>query len=340
MKATISQITDGAPIPAKADSVLFHISVIPNLSEVSQNQAYEVFSLCLRQLLKAIEKALQESENSITFREAAEFSLLARAHRRPSTIADLRSYIRRMNMTQDFADMPIRHISIDICRRMLHKQFGHSAHSFRKAQSILHSIFDCAYRQQWCEHNPAKAILRPPVSEQRIEILPISTIRKLINISKKNIRLRPMEAPLRLMLWCGIRPTEVRRLRWGDIDPSEKLVYIESTNSKTGGARAVPLRGGALALLKESHDPTHLIAPSNWNRLWKQLRLEAGCHTWQSDALRHTFASMHIKRFHNLPLLQEEMGHRNATLLQTRYLNLRHLKQSTAHEFFRLDFWL
>lgn len=340
MKATISQLTDGAPIPAKTDSVLFHISVIPNLSDVSPNQAYEEFSLSLRQLLKAIEKALQETENSITFREAAEFSLLARAHRRPSTIADLRSYIRRMNMTPDFADMPIRHISIEICRRMLHKQFGHSAHSFRKAQSILHSIFDCAYRQQWCEHNPAKAILRPPVTEQRIEILSLTAIRKLINKSKNDTRFRPMEAPLRLMLWCGIRPAEVRRLRWGDIDPSEKLVYIESSNSKTGGARAVPLRGGALALLKVPHNPPHLIAPANWNRLWKELRHEAGFCSWQSDALRHTFASMHIKRFHNLPLLQEEMGHRNAALLQTRYLNLRHLKKSVAQEFFSPEHWL
>ncbi len=340
MKATISQLTDGAPIPARADSVLFHVSVISNLSDVSQNQAYKLFSHSLRKLIKAMEKALQETENNITFREAAEFSLIAREHRRPSTLADLRSYIRRMNTTPDFANMPIRHISIEICRRMLHKQFGHSAHSFRKAQSILHSIFDCAYRQQWCDHNPAKAILRPPVTEQRIEILSLSAIRELINKSKEDTGLRPMEAPLRLMLWCGIRPAEVRRLRWVDIDPSEKLVYIESSNSKTGGARAVPLRGGALALLKEHHDPSHLIAPANWNRLWKKLRLEAGFSSWQSDALRHTFASMHIKRFHNLPLLQEEMGHRNAALLQTRYLNLRHLKKSAAHDFFNQEHWL
>ena len=57
-----------------------------------------------------------------------------------------------------------------------------------------------------------------------------------------------MNAAVRLMLRCGIRPGEVQRLRWGDIAPAEKMVYVESHAGKTGGARAVPLRGGALDL--------------------------------------------------------------------------------------------
>ncbi len=325
---------------AKADSVLFHISFTPEFSNTLQNQAYESISHQLRQLLRAFDKALQQTQHTVSFREAAEFSLTARAHRRPSTVADLRSYIRRMNLSPDFAEMPICDISIEECRQMLSTQFGHSVHSYRKAQSILHSIFGCAFRQQWCEHNPAKAILRPPVTEQRIDILTIASIRKLIGVCQTEKRLMPMSAPLRLMLWCGIRPAEVRRLRWADIDKSEKVVYIEPANSKTGGARAVPLRSGALSLLQEQHAPSSLIAPSNWNRLWKELRSCAGFSSWQNDALRHTFASMHLKHFHNLPLLQEEMGHRNAALLQTRYLNLRHLTKNSAQYFFTPGHWI
>jgi integrase len=148
-----------------------------------------------------------------------------------------------------------------------------------------------------------------------------------------------MEPALRLMLWCGIRPTEVRRLQWSDIDPDEMLVYVEGQHSKTGGARAVPLRGGAAVLAEAATTATGLIAPVNWEHLWRELRLEAGFHCWQNDALRHTFASMHLKRFHNLPLLQEEMGHRNAALLQTRYLNLRNLKKNSATLFFQEKRW-
>lgn len=337
---TSSHITSSAvtlPLPDAPAQLL--VELAEGTRGVSSREKQEFYHQ-LRCVVKALAKALDDSEETVSFREAADFSVLARAHRRPSTLADLRSYINRMCLYPGFAEMPIRRISIPKCRVMLQAQFGHSAHSYRKAQTVLHSIFSQAIRQGWCSQNPAKAILRPQVQEKRIEILSLKQIRSLLYVCRHDNRLLPMEAPLRLMLWCGIRPMEVRRLRWFDIDPAERLVYVESFNSKTGGARAVPLRGGARALLKQMRAPDQLIAPSNWERLWHLVRLRAGFRTWQNDVLRHTFASMHLKRYHNLPLLQEEMGHRNALLLQTRYLNLRHLRKADAESFFKADKWI
>ena len=117
------------------------------------------------------------------------------------------------------------------------------------------------------------------------------------------------------------------------------MVYVEGENSKTGGARAVPLRGGAECLCRIQDGLSAPIAPANWDRLWRQLRQLAGFESWQNDALRHTFASMHLKRFHNLIQLQEEMGHRNTVLLQTRYLNLRYLRHASAVRFFVAQYW-
>ncbi len=298
----------------------------------------EFFRRLLR-VTEAFARALEETEESVSFRQAAEFSLLSRAHRRPSTRADLRSYINRMCQYETLAERSLREVSISLCREMLQHCFGHSAHTYRKAQSILHSIFNMGMRQGWCSHNPAKAILRPPVYEQRIEILTLTQIHTLLTILKRTPKLHSLNPAFRLMLWCGIRPAEVRRLRWSDIDPEEQMVYVEGRNSKTGGARAVPLRGGAYSLLLEQHAPADLIAPANWDRMWRKLRLDAGMTSWQNDALRHTFASMHLKRFHNLLQLQEEMGHHNSSLLQTRYLNLRYLRRSSAARFFTNKYW-
>lgn len=327
-------------LPA-GDAVQMMVALARKSGYVSGNQCSEEFIHKLRLVVDAFGKALQESEQSVTFREAAEFSLLARSHRRPSTLADLRSYINRMCSDAEFADKSLRCISIPECRFMLQLKFGHSVHSYRKAQSILNSIFNFGKRQRWCDYNPVAAILRPPVAEHRIEILTLPQISRLLVACREREALNLMEAPFRLMLWCGIRPTEVRRLRWSDIDTGEKVVYVDSDASKTGGARAVPLRGGALSLaLMKPADEKALIAPLNWCRLWRDLRNTAGLRLWQNDALRHTFASMHLKRFHNLPLLQEEMGHRNSALLQTRYLNLRNLKKSVASRFFSQNFWI
>ena len=299
----------------------------------------EFFQRLLR-VTQAFARALEDTEESVSFRYAAEFSLLSRSHRRPSTRADLRSYINRMCQHEDFAACLLREISIKRCRDMLQSFFSHSAHTYRKAQSILHSIFNMGIRQGWCSQNPAKAILRPPVYEQRIEILTLKQIRDLLATLDRTPKLQTLDAAFRLMLWCGIRPAEVRRLCWADIDPEEKLVYVEGRNSKTGGARAVPLRGGACRLLLYQRNSATLIAPANWDRLWRQLRIRAGLSHWQNDALRHTFASMHLKHFHNLLQLQEEMGHRSSALLQTRYLNLRYLRRTSATRFFASKYWL
>lgn len=338
MKTNHHQCTEPNPVLPVGDTTQFFVSLAQKSGFTRQDDSRD-FIHQLQHIVNAFARALQESDESVTFREAAAFSLLARTHRRPSTRADLRSYINRMCDYRDFGDLSLRYISIPHCRQMLDECFGHSAHTYRKAQSILHSIFELAGRQYWCERNPAKAILRPPVNEKRIEILTLHQIQKLMGAMQDSPALACMDAAVRLMLWCGIRPMEIRRLRWRDIDNIEQVVYIESHTSKTGGARAVPLRGGAQKLLSEKHADDDLIAPADWTRLWHRLRESAGFPHWQNDALRHTFASMHLKRFHNLTLLQEEMGHRSSALLQTRYLNLRGLRKGTAYRFWRADFW-
>ncbi|MBQ9829528.1 MAG: hypothetical protein IJO38_04235, partial [Akkermansia sp.] len=59
-------------------------------------------------------------------------------------------------------------------------------------------------------------------------------------------------------------------------------------------------------------------------RHWRELRRAAGwnspAHPWPQDALRHTFASYHLSHFRSYAELQVEIGHRDATLLRTRYL--------------------
>lgn len=331
-----TSLSSGLISPGDTANLILQLA---NRCQIDTSCSNQDFFLRLRQVAEAFARALEESEESVTFRQAAEFSLLSRAHRRPSTRADLRSYVNRMCQYESIAESPLRHISIPMCRDMLHACFGHSAHTFRKAQSILHSIFSMGIRQGWCSQNPAKAILRPPVYETRIEILTLAQIRALLTTLEQFPRLKPLEPAFRLMLWCGIRPAEVRRLCWADIDPEEGMVYVEGENSKTGGARAVPLRGGAECLCRIQEDLSAPIAPANWDRLWRQLRQQAGFDTWQNDALRHTFASMHLKRFHNIIQLQEEMGHRNTSLLQTRYLNLRYLRHTSAVRFFAAQYW-
>jgi integrase len=59
---------------------------------------------------------------------------------------------------------------------------------------------------------------------------------------------------------------------------------------------------------------------------WRELRRAAGWDgdkRWPQDALRHTFASYHLCYFRSYAELQVEIGHRDATLLRTRYVDQR-----------------
>ncbi len=286
-----------------------------------------------RRVVRTGVSGVADLDRSVSFETAVKESLLARKNRRASTLADLRSYTSRMLELGNLRKCLLRSITSDQCSNLLHTHFNASPHIFRKAKAVLHSIFTYGIRRGWCSINPVDSLETPPVYEERIVPLSGSQIRALIRECHKE-DMKQMLPCLLLLLWCGIRPGELRRLKWGDIDKREKVVYVDGRASKTGGPRAVPLRGKARLLLSHAYPSSRLIAPRNWVRLWKRLRLRAGLTNWQRDVLRHTFASLHLKRFHNLPQLQEEMGHRDCNLLRTRYLNLRHVSSSTARRFF------
>ena len=55
---------------------------------------------------------------------------------------------------------------------------------------------------------------------------------------------------------------------------------------------------------------------------------------WVQDVLRHTYASFHAKRYANLPRLQLNMGHRDLSLLRSRYINMHGISRTEAKSFF------
>lgn len=134
------------------------------------------------------------------------------------------------------------------------------------------------------------------------------------------------------MLYAGVRPEEVSRLSWDDVDWDDKVLYIDARHAKTGGGRHVPLLPPLIKILSQVKN-TGAICPPAWSKRWRSLRKSAGFDTWIPDVLRHSFASYHAKMFHDLPQLQLAMGHRDCQLLLTRYINLRGLSKKSAKLF-------
>ena len=273
------------------------------------------------------EKALRLQEKTVSFEKAVAVALEARKHRRARTLCDFRYVTRRfMKRCPGLAKRRVRSITPAECAAYIDAAFE-TPRQRQKARLTLSGVFSTAMKRGWCSENPVARVDAPQVVEKRIEILTPEEAKKLVDTARE-YRGGICLPAVGLMLYAGIRPHEVARLRWGDVDLAGKRVNIAPQHSKTGGARPVTLLPPLLGLLQRTpHRPApQRICPPQWQRHWREVRCRAGwnrlTHPWPQDVCRHSFASYHAARFRNLHELQLQMGHRSTDLLRTRYLNL------------------
>ncbi len=342
------EMLDGLPVQA-CDAARLVLEVVEEMPELLEAAARGKGALmqALRRVLREGVAAVRAQEKTVSFAVAAQESLKRReqAGRRPTTLRDLRHFIRRLLRVPGFGERPLRALGAAECRQALEQAFAGSAHSFRKGRTILHSIFACGMRQGWCEQNPVVAIEAPRVEEKEIAPLPLAECRRLVAVAKSPC-FRDCLPALGLMLFAGVRPGEVARLHWADIHAKEGVLTIRARHSKTGGARRVelcPALRRMLARLRPAEAVgagSPLICPPCWASRWRHLRQAAGLASrsrpWVPDVLRHTFASYHALTHRDLSTLQLQLGHRDVRLLMTRYLNLRPLRRAELAPFWQL----
>ena len=268
----------------------------------------------------------------MTFEDGFALYYKSKAHLRPDSLRDIRSISKRLIRTNPkFAKLNFSELTLAMCEDWLTKAFT-TPSQFNKARTMLHGLFQFAIRQEWCDKNPIKLIARKKVIEKEIRPLSIDEINKLIETAKKH---KGCLAPVSLLIFAGIRPREVRRLKWKDINLSESYIKVRSQCSKTGGVRHVEVCKKLKYLLTSSEQTSDKICPSNWSRRWQNIRNTSGFQgKWQQDVLRHTYASYHAKYFQDLPRLQLNMGHQNQSLLRSRYVNMNELKSTDSKYFF------
>ena len=296
------------------DAARLALEALEGLGERARGLPRGELLVLLRRVVQAGAAAVLAAEQTVSLEVAAWESVRAReASLRPTSRRDLRHFVRRILRVEGAAALPLRSVSAAQCRRILEAAFGGSRSGFVKGRVVLHSIFAYGMRREWCDANPVARVEVPAVHEKPIAPLRLEEVERLRRVCEQK-RFRPMRFSLHLMLFCGIRPAEVQRLSPDDVCWEEGVVIIRPRVSKTGGGRVVPLRGVGRLRHEEC------TVPRNWGRRWQALRRAAGFARWVPDVCRHTFASYHAAHFRNLPDLQLEMGHRDCSLLRSRYV--------------------
>ena len=285
---------------------------------------------------KVIEVGLRHMRTKeMTFADGFALYLKSKQHLRPDSVRDIRCIGKRLLRTSpEFGKRNFSELSVSECEEWLNAAF-HTNPQFNKARAMLHGLFEFALRREWCDKNPIKRIERRKVVEKEIQPLKLTETKRLIKNAQRESPVYAIVAAL--LVYTGIRPREVRRLTWRDIDTEEKTITVRSQCSKTGGVRQVEIPPvlNRLLIAHSSELKEGKICPTDWQRRWRKIRDNSGFRErWVQDVLRHTYASFHAKRYANLPRLQLNMGHYDVSLLRSRYVNMRGISNTDARNFF------
>jgi integrase len=151
-----------------------------------------------------------------------------------------------------------------------------------------------------------------------------------------------------LACFAGIRPAEIERLEWKDINWEKKTILVRKGKSKTGSQWSLEMQPNLLEWLRPYQAQTGWILPRAVSgraaklnqvsevvrKLKKKVEKAAGLEKWPQNAPRHTFMSNHLVAFGDLNKTAEAMMH---SMLATGLRNYReYVDKEAALEFWRI----
>jgi len=231
----------------------------------------------------------------------------------PRYLNSLRAELERFNRA--FPDVVLSDIKqADIQRYLDDAETAGTRNTRRKH---LVTLFSFGVKNKWTAENPAKEIGR---LKEKLDVQTLTPEQMTRLLASCDALPEPasgaMRAYIALAGFAGIRPEELHRLNWHDVNLSTGSAFIRAEVSKVGEARAVPLSENCKAWLATSSTRSGLVAPkAGFRYRFDVVRATAGYSVrghegeeWQSDVLRHSFASYWLAIHKNRAELAEHMG--------------------------------
>lgn len=171
-------------------------------------------------------------------------------------------------------------------RRTLEPAFNYAVR-----QSILPASPWAVIEKDKAQRNTSIDILKPAEAEWLMEVAPEDC--------------KPAYA---LLLFAGVRPRELTRLRWGDV--KDGFLHVSTGAAKTRSARNIEISENLQAWLEAAgpHATKDLIVPPNWKRKDQSTRKAADIAN-RPDVCRHSFASYHLAAGNDENGTKAAMGH-------------------------------
>lgn len=193
-------------------------------------------------------------------------------------------------------------------------------HAIRKAMTLLGGILQWAAESKRIDFNPER-VVRKARLPRNAEVLPLAPAR----IEALRAALTNRDATITsLLAYAGLRPGELRGLRWRHVGQRTLLVDLEKTGARRSVRVLAPLRDDLGEWREASGEPTtdaHVFAATDggawsanafekWRRRVFTLALAAiGIERGCPYDLRHSFASLLLHEGRSVIYVARQLGH-------------------------------
>jgi integrase/recombinase XerD len=153
-----------------------------------------------------------------------------------------------------------------------------------------------------------------PIVRKEVEVIPIDGVGRMLQEALQNdVQLLPF---LVLGFFTGIRPEEIRLMRWSDIDIVSKAITIRPEVSKTRKRRFPELSDNAVQWLEAYRNAggrmdgaiVHIGEDALFAHRQKN-RTAAGVTHWPNSTMRHSFCSYWLAKHKDVNRLVLLSGH-------------------------------
>ncbi len=271
----------------------------------------------------------------------------------------LQSYKDRYNknIEEIIGNMVISDVKPMHCQHILNvmDNNGYAGSSMARTKATLSAMFSDAYENCLISAHPVtKSVKCPKKPRKSTKVLTLDEQEKFLAAAKESINYNHFL----FILQTGARSSEVRGLKWSDIDFRNHIIHIrrnvthDSNSNKfiTGelktnsGKRDIPMTQTVhdlLMVMKRQQEGKKqkvisfefadhiflnrngkLLPNSNYDRCLEKLCVKAGIEKISMHTLRHTFATRCIESGMKPKTLQKILGHANISMTMDLYVHV------------------
>lgn len=223
-----------------------------------------------------------------------------KANKREDTLRSLKTKVGFL--VSRHGRMNVGDIGVELVRETIERP-GTGPVTRNGVRRALSSFFSWAKVKTYCAANPCEAIAPVEVDSEDPVILPLSDVCKLLDAaaSYKDGAVLPYTA---IALFAAVRPTELSKLTWADIDLEAKTITLGARIAKLRAKRIVEISDNLVEWLAPHALTQTPLVGSNWRRDFDTVKRLAGyggrsdkqshLKPWTVDVLRHTAISHHF----------------------------------------------